>query len=174
MKIVGVNYSQNNLLRVVPFEIDNYQGVFNGVIDDGSTLTFISQKLRQRLPNLKCRVISCRTSGLNGQEQEINNEEVILPILDIFGRRILVEAIVVEQINPNISLPDFDKLCKTFSELQAIQFPELPKKPVELLFGQNTPEVLIATKADLFLGKGHPNVRFTNLGPALGLSLIHI
>ena len=170
MKIVGVNYSQNNLLRVVPFEIDKYRGIFNGVIDDGSTLTFISQSLRNKLPKLRYRIISCKTSGLNGQEQEINNEEVILPILDALGQKILVEAIVVEQINPNISLPDYDKLQETFPELQNIQFPKLPQKPVELLFGQNTPEVLIATKADLFLGKGHPNVRFTNLGPALGYS----
>ena len=100
MKIVGVNYSQNNLLRVVPFEIDKYRGIFNGVIDDGSTLTFISQSLRNKLPKLRYRIISCKTSGLNGQEQEINNEEIILPILDALGQKILVEAIVVEQINP--------------------------------------------------------------------------
>ena len=117
MKIVGVNYSQNNLLRVVPFEIDNYKGIFNGIIDDGSTLTFISQSLRQKFSNLRHRFISCKTSGLNGQEQEINNEEIILPILDIFGRRILVEAIVVEQINPNISLPDYDKLQESISRI---------------------------------------------------------
>ena len=170
MKILGVHYSQNHLLRVVPFKIKNFNGTFNGVIDDGSTLTFISQSLRQKIPDLKWRIISCKTSGLNGQEQEINNEEIILPILDQLGRTVFVEAIVVDQINSNICLPDLDSLGKRFPELQTVSFPELPKKPVEILFGQNTPEVLVATQADLFLGKGHPNVRFTTLGPALGYS----
>ena len=167
---MGVHYSQNHLLRVVPFKIKNFNHTFNGVIDDGSTLTFISKDLRQKIPNLKCRIISCTTSGLNGLEQEINNEEIILPILDQLNRTILVEAIVVDKINSNICLPDIESLCQRFPELQTVPFPELPKKPVDILFGQNTPEVLVATQADLFLGKGHPNVRFTILGPALGYS----
>ena len=167
---MGVHYSQNHLLRVVPFRIKNHIGTFNGVIDDGSTLTFISQSLRQKFSNLKCRIISCKTSGLNGLEQEINNEEILLPILDQQNRTILVEAIVVDKINSNICLPDIDSLSQNFPELQTVPFPELPNKPVDILFGQNTPEVLVATQADLFLGKGHPNVRFTILGPALGYS----
>ena len=76
MKIVGVNYSQNNLLRVVPVKIPNYDYIFNGVIDDGSTLSFISRQMRDQLPKLKSRIISCLISGLNGQEQEIHNEEI--------------------------------------------------------------------------------------------------
>ena len=170
MKIVGVHYSQNHLLRVVPFKIKNFSGTFNGVIDDGSTLTFISQHLRQKIPHLKWRTINCKTSGLNGQEQEINNEEIILPILDQQGKIVLVEAIVVDNINHNICLPDLENLQKRFPELKRVPFPKLPNQPVEILFGQNTPEVLVATQADLFLGKGHPNVRFTILGPALGYS----
>ena len=74
MKIVGVNYSQNNLLRVVPVKIPNYDSILNGVIDDGSTLSFISRRRRNELPKLKSRIISCLISGLNGQEQNINNE----------------------------------------------------------------------------------------------------
>ena len=99
---MGVHYSQNHLLRIVPFKIKNCTETFNGVIDDGSTLTFISQNLRQMFSDLKCRIICCKTSGLNGVEQEINNEEIILPILDQLGRTILVEAIVVDKINSNI------------------------------------------------------------------------
>ena len=167
---MGVHYSQNHLLRIVPFKIKNCTETFNGVIDDGSTLTFISQNLRQMFSDLKCRIIYCRTSGLNGVEQEINNEEIILPILDQLGRTILVEAIVVDKINSNICLPDMKSLCQRFPELQTVPFPHLPNRPVDILFGQNTPEVLVATQADLFLGKGHPNVRFTTLGPALGYS----
>ena len=170
MKIVGVNYSQNNLLRVVPVKIPNYDSILNGVIDDGSTLSFISRRRRNELPKLKSRIISCLISGLNGQEQNINNEEIILPIYDITGRIHTIEVIVVDEINPNISLPDLNNLRKKFPELKSVSFPNLPQQPVEILFGQNAPEVLVARKADLFLGKGHPNVRFTLLGPALGYS----
>ena len=122
MKIVGVHYSQNHLLRVVPFKIKNFSGTFNGVIDDGSTLTFISQHLRQKIPHLKWRTINCKTSGLNGQEQEINNEEIILPILDQQGKIVLVEAIVVDNINHNICLPDLENLQKRFPELKRVPF----------------------------------------------------
>ena len=170
MKIVGVNYSQNNLLRVVPVKIINYDTTLNGVIDDGSTLSFISKQLRDLLLNLKSRTINCLISGLNGQEQEINNEEVIIPIQDSQGKTITVEFIVVNEINPNIALPDMYSLIRKFPELGHITFPKLSDRPVEILFGQNAAEVIVALKADLFLGKGRPNVRFTRLGPALGLS----
>ena len=170
MKITSVNYADNNLLRVVPFQLQALEGAYNLVIDDGSTLSFIDKSLRDTIPNLKTRTIKCKVSGLNGQSQEIQNEEVVVPLLNQSGEVILVEAVVVDEINPNITLPNYEALLHKFPELKDIKFPNLPDKKVQILCGQNAPEVLVAKQADLFLGKGHPNVRFTAFGPALGFA----
>ena len=137
MKIHSVNYSTTNLVRIVPFLTDN-EKLSNGVVDDGSTLSFISQSLRQNLSHLKSRTVRCEVTGINNSSQQIINEEVTVPIFSTtHSAKFLVEAIVVEQINSGISLPNMIELERRFPELKKIDFPKLADEPVQFLFGEN-------------------------------------
>ena len=124
--------------------------------------------LRQKITNIKSRPVDFGVSGINGSGQEIRSEEVLLPLFNPENKRFDVEAVVIERVNENITLPDIDYLKTRFPELKSIEFPILPEKPVQILIGQNAPAILSAIQADLYKGNGHPNVRFTSFGPALG------
>ena len=170
MKIGPMTRSRNNLLRIIPANVTTNQGLqtFNGLLDDGSTISFIDADLRNQIVGARSTPIDLGVSGLNGTNQEIRSEEIVLSLYNQEGKKFEIEAIVIQKINENITLPDYDYLRTKFPELNSIKFPELADKPVQMLIGQNAPYLLTALKADLFLGEGHPNVRFTHFGPALG------
>ena len=168
MEIHSVNYSKNNLVRVVPFFTSNNE-LCNSIIDDGSTVNFIERKLRDRLTNLPSKMVQCEVTGINNSTQKIHNEEVLVPIFNYNGDRFIVEAIVIDSINSDIALPDIKSLKERFPELNTIDFPDLAEKHVEMLFGVSSPEIIAAQRSDIII-QGGPTIRFTTMGPALGFA----
>ena len=93
---------------------------FNGLIDDGSTISFVDSDLRNRIMSSTIRrPIDLGVSGLNRATQEIRSEEIILPLHNQNGTKFDVEAIVIEKIfwHTTVSLflrKMFVTLCKNF------------------------------------------------------------
>ena len=162
--------ARNNILRIVPVNIKcgRKVEVFNALIDDGSTISFIDKNLRKMIPNERSSQVNLGFSGVNGSSQTLKTESLHLSLLNQNGEEFRIKVLVVDKINDSLKLPDMNYLKKKFPELSSIDFPHLAKKPVQLLIGQNAPAILAARRQDLYLGEGHPNVRFTTFGPALG------
>ena len=170
MKIEPTTRHRNNLLRIIPANIKTKNGIrtFNAIIDDGSTVTFVDSNLKNSLINIQTTPINFGVSGINGTGQDIQSEEIKLSLYNQDNKEFIIDAIVIDKINENINLPDMDFMKNTFPELKNVEFPKLANKPVQILIGLDSPEILTALKGDLYIGKGHPNVRFTPFGPALG------
>ena len=80
MKIGPMTRSRNNLLRIIPANVTTNQGLqtFNGLLDDGSTISFIDADLRNQIVGARSTPIDLGVSGLNGTNQEIRSEEIVL------------------------------------------------------------------------------------------------
>ena len=162
--------ARNNILRIVPVQVtyENTVKVFNALIDDGSTISFIDKDMRKYFPNEHSSPVNLGFSGVNGVNQTLQTETLCISLHNQEREEFRIKVLVVDKINENLKLPDINFMKAKFEELSTINFPPLAKKPVQVLIGQNAPAILVAKKPDLYLGEGHPNVRFTAFGPAIG------
>ena len=162
--------ARNNLLRIIPVNVkcDEEIEICNALIDDGSTISFIDKNLKKLISHEKSSQVNLGFSGVNGSSQTLKTESLHISLHNQTGDEFRIKVLVVDKINDSLKLPDINFLKKKFKELSLIDFPTLAEKPVQLLLGQNAAAILVARKQDLYLGEGHPNVRFTAFGPALG------
>ena len=86
--------ARNNILRIVPVNIKcgRKVEVFNALIDDGSTISFIDKNLRKMIPNERSSQVNLGFSGVNGSSQTLKTESLHLSLLNQNGEEFRIKS----------------------------------------------------------------------------------
>jgi hypothetical protein len=128
----------------------------NGIIDEGSTDSFITRALVEELRLMGVDIWS-RIATIGDNVSEVKSKLVEVTMKSIDGK----ETHTLEEINSNIVVPDMKELMRQFPWMRKFQFHKFAKRPVQMLIGLNGLHLIRALSRDTHGTKFQPSIRHT-------------